>query len=132
MLRDENGDLDKVILPVYGYGLWSTLYGFMAIEDDGNTISALKFYDHAETPGLGAEVDNPGWLNQWPGKLLRDENGDLEITVAKTAPPAGEDYHVDALSGATLTSVGVDNLVRFWMGEQGFERFLNRVKAGVV
>ncbi|MEM8551313.1 MAG: Na(+)-translocating NADH-quinone reductase subunit C [Pseudomonadota bacterium] len=128
----EGGGISQVILPVHGYGLWSTLYGFMAIEADGNTVSGLIFYEHAETPGLGAEVDNPRWRNQWPGKKLRDDEGELEITVAKTAPPAGEEYHVDALSGATLTSNGVDNLVRFWMGERGFEPFLERVKAGEV
>lgn len=132
LLRDENGALDKVILPIYGYGLWSTLYGFIAVEEDGNTIYGLQFYDHAETPGLGAEVDNPRWKALWRGKELRDAEGDLEITVAKTAPAAGDKYFVDALSGATLTSRGVDNLVRFWMSERGFEPFLERVKAGEI
>ncbi|MFW2589366.1 Na(+)-translocating NADH-quinone reductase subunit C [Sagittula sp. SSi028] len=132
VLRNEDGTLDKVILPVYGYGLWSTLYGFMAIEEDGNTIYGLQFYEHAETPGLGAEVDNPRWKALWNEKKLRTENGEgeLAITVAKTPPPAGREYFVDALSGATLTSRGVDSLVRFWMGERGFEPFLERVRAG--
>ncbi|MFV0473607.1 MAG: Na(+)-translocating NADH-quinone reductase subunit C [Pikeienuella sp.] len=132
LLRDANGALDKVILPVYGYGLWSTLYGFIAVEEDGDTIFGLQFYDHAETPGLGAEVDNPRWKALWRGKKLHDANGDLAITVAKTAPPAGPDHFVDALSGATLTSRGVDNLVRFWLSERGFKPFLERVKAGEI
>ncbi|MDB6177566.1 Na(+)-translocating NADH-quinone reductase subunit C [Paracoccus sp. Z330] len=134
LLRNEDGSLDKVILPVYGYGLWSTLYGFIAVEEDGNTIYGLQFYEHAETPGLGAEVDNPRWKALWNDKLLRtdDGKGELAITVAKTAPPAGEDYHIDALSGATLTSRGVDNLIRFWMSERGFEPFLERVRAGEI
>lgn len=130
LLRDESGALDKVILPVYGYGLWSTLYGFIAVEEDGNTIYGLQFYEHAETPGLGAEVDNPRWKALWRDKKLRDGEGNLAITVAKTPPPAGRDHFVDALSGATLTSRGVDNLVRFWMSERGFEPFLERVRAG--
>ncbi|MDQ2093351.1 Na(+)-translocating NADH-quinone reductase subunit C [Rhodalgimonas zhirmunskyi] len=132
LLRDADGALDKVILPVYGYGLWSTLYGFIAIEEDGNTIYGLQFYDQAETPGLGAEVDNPRWKALWRDKKLRTEDGagELAITVAKSPPPEGRDYYVDALSGATLTSRGVDNLVRFWMSERGFEPFLKRVRAG--
>ena len=131
LLNDEAGNLDKVILPIHGYGLWSTLYGFIALEENGNDIFGLQFYDHAETPGLGAEVDNPRWKAMWPGKKLRNDEGDLKITVAKGVPsPDMERHHIDALAGATLTSVGVDNLVRFWMGENGFARFLENLKAG--
>ena len=132
LLRDENDGVDKVILPVHGYGLWSTLYGFIALEENGNDIFGLQFYQHGETPGLGAEVDNPRWKALWPGKRLRDDEGELQITVAKSVPPAGADYHIDALAGATLTSVGVDNLVRFWMGEEGYAPFLDRMKAGEI
>jgi Na+-transporting NADH:ubiquinone oxidoreductase subunit C len=132
LLRNEDGSLDKVILPIHGYGLWSTLYGFIALEENGNDIYGLQFYQHAETPGLGAEVDNPKWKALWGGKKLADDNGDLQITVAKTAPPAGDEYFIDALAGATLTSVGVDNLVKFWMGEEGFGPFLDKLKAGEV
>lgn len=132
LLRKENGDLDKVVLPLHGYGLWSTLYGYIALESNGNDIYGLQFYQHAETPGLGAEVDNPRWKALWHGKKLRDDEGVLQITVAKNPPPAGEDYFVDGLSGATLTSRGVDNLVRFWMGDAGYEPFLTNLKAGVV
>lgn len=132
LLRDDEGAIDKVILPVHGYGLWSTLYGYIAIEENGNDIAGLQFYEHGETPGLGAEVDNPRWKAQWRGKKLIDSQGDLAITVAKTAPPAGEEYHVDALSGATLTSNGVDNLVRFWMGEAGYAPFLENLRSGDV
>ncbi len=130
ILRDETNAIDKVILPIHGYGLWSTLYGFVAIEENGNDIFALQFYEHAETPGLGAEVDNPRWKALWNGKKLMDENGELQITVAKTASAAGADHHVDALAGATLTSDGVNNLVKFWMGEEGFGPFLDNLKEG--
>ncbi len=128
LLNDDAGNLDKVILPIYGYGLWSTLYGFIALEENGNDIFGLQFYEHAETPGLGAEVDNPRWKAMWNGKKLRDESGELQITVAKGT--GHEDHHIDALAGATLTSVGVDNLVRFWMGEAGFAPFLESLKEG--
>ena len=130
LLKNSDGSLDKVILPIYGYGLWSTLYGFIALEENGNDIFGLQFYEHAETPGLGAEVDNPRWKSQWKNKSLRDAKGDLMIQVAKVAKE--KRFHVDALAGATLTSNGVDNLVRFWMGEAGFAPFLRNLKAGAV
>ena len=132
LLRKQDGELDKVILPIKGYGLWSTLYGFIALEKNGNDIYGLQFYQHGETPGLGAEVDNPRWKALWRDKKLFDDSGTLQITVAKTPPPAGPEHHVDALAGATLTSRGVDNLVRFWMGEQGYGPFLKRLQAGAV
>lgn len=131
LLQDENGALDKVVLPLWGYGLWSTLYGFVAIEEDGNEIYGLQFYDHGETPGLGAEVDNPNWKSQWQGKKLTDSTGELRITVAKGTPSADMiDHQIDALAGATLTSTGVDNLVKFWMGEQGYAPFLVKLQQG--
>ena len=132
LLRDDAGAIDKVIMPIHGYGLWSTLYGFIAMEANGNDIFGLQFYDHGETPGLGAEIDNPRWKALWPGKKLRDEEGALQITVAKSPPPAGADFHIDALAGATLTSVGVDNLVRFWMGEAGYAPFLSKLQSGEI
>ncbi|MBO9467118.1 Na(+)-translocating NADH-quinone reductase subunit C [Pelagimonas phthalicica] len=132
ILRDEAGAIDKVILPLHGYGLWSTLYGFIALEENGNDIFGLQFYEHAETPGLGAEVDNPRWKALWKGKKLADESGELQISVTKAAPAAGADYHVDALAGATLTSAGVHNLVNFWMGEAGYAPFLTNLKAGKI
>jgi Na+-transporting NADH:ubiquinone oxidoreductase subunit C len=128
LLKKDDGSLDKVILPIHGYGLWSTLYGFIALEDNLNDIFGLQFYQHAETPGLGAEVDNPKWKAQWKGKKLNNENGELMIQVAKTQKY--KDHHIDALAGATLTSNGVDNLVRFWMGKDGFQKFLNNLKNG--
>ncbi len=132
LLRDDAGEIDKVILPIHGYGLWSTLYGFIALEENGNDIFGLQFYEHAETPGLGAEVDNPRWKALWNGKKLADESGALAISVTKAAPAAGKDYHIDALAGATLTTVGVHNLVNFWMGEAGYKLFLDNLKAGNV
>ena len=128
LLKKEDGSLDKIILPIHGYGLWSTLYGFIALEKNGNDIFGLQFYQHAETPGLGAEVDNPKWKAQWKGKKLNNDNGELMITVAKTQK--NKEHHIDALAGATLTSNGVDNLVKFWMGEAGFKKFLKNLQNG--
>lgn len=132
LLRDDAGAIDKVVMPIHGYGLWSTLYGFIALEANGNDIYGLQFYQHGETPGLGGEIDNPRWKGLWPGKKLADEDGILQITVAKSPPPAGPEFHIDALAGATLTSVGVDNLVRFWMGEAGYAPFLSNLQSGEI
>ena len=126
----ENGDqIDKIILPIHGYGLWSTLYGFMALEGDGNTVAGLGFYEHAETPGLGGEVDNPNWKAQWTGKQVY--NGDaVALRLVKGGADRSDSYGVDALSGATLTSRGVDNLLKFWMSDAGFKPFLDNLKQG--
>ena len=132
LVENPQGDIEKVILPIRGYGLWSTLYGFIALESDGNTIAGLGFYEHGETPGLGGEVDNPRWKAFWPGKqVYRD--GEVEIGLVKgSVDPADVDasWEVDGLAGATLTSKGVTNLVHFWLGKNGFEPFLNNLRAG--
>lgn len=126
----ESGDqIEKIILPIHGYGLWSTLYGFMALEGDGNTVAGLGFYEHAETPGLGGEVDNPNWKAQWPGKQVYDEDK-VALRLVKGGADRSDSYGVDGLSGATITSRGVDNLLKFWMSDAGFKPFLDNVKLG--
>lgn len=125
---------ELIILPVEGKGLWSTLYGFLALAPDGNTIKGLTFYEHAETPGLGGEIDNPRWKALWPGRKVLDKNNKLAIKVVKgTAGSVEEDpHHVDGLSGATLTSRGVSEALNFWLGENGWGPFLDRVRSGGV
>jgi Na+-transporting NADH:ubiquinone oxidoreductase subunit C len=126
----QDGDnIEKVVLPVHGYGLWSTLYGFIALEGDMNTIVGFGFYSHAETPGLGGEVDNPKWKSQWIGKEIYDDEGNVAITVMKAQAEQGNPHQVDGLSGATLTSRGVHNLVRFWVGDQAFGSLLTKLKS---
>jgi len=129
--RDSTGKLDKIILPIHGYGLWSTLYGFVALKNDFNTVVGLGFYEHAETPGLGGEVDNPKWKALWPGKKIYDDQNNVSIAlvkgnVDKSRPEAV--HQVDALSGATLTSHGVSNLTQFWLGKEGFGPFLEKLR----
>lgn len=132
LVEGEGGDIDKIILPVRGYGLWSTLYGFLALEADGNTVAGLGFYEHGETPGLGGEVDNPRWKAFWPGKqVYRD--GEVELSLVKGSvdrASAQADWQVDGLSGATLTSRGVTNLINYWMGDDGFAPFLENLRKG--
>ncbi len=128
---EQDGKLESLILPVRGYGLWSTLHGFMAVKADLNTVVGFGFYQHAETPGLGGEVDNPKWKALWPGKTLFDDAGKPVIRIVKGGvdPASAEAGHqVDALAGATLTSNGVDRLLQFWLGEQGFGPYLAKLR----
>ena len=121
MLR-EDGEIDKIVLPVHGYGLWSTLYGFVSLEGDMNTVSGITFYEHGETAGLGGEVDNPKWKALWLGKQVYSD-GKVTLKVIKgTVNPDSRmaKYQVDGISGATLTSRGVANLVAYWLGDQAF------------
>ena len=131
-LVEEAGQLDKIILPIRGYGLWSTLYGFIALEADATTVAGIGFYQHGETPGLGGEIDNPNWKALWHDKQVYDD-GELAIEVVKGAvdPNAPQAEHrVDGLSGATLTTRGVSNLVQFWLGEYGYQPFLENLRRG--
>ncbi len=131
----EHGELKALILPIEGYGLWGTLYGYIALAPDARTIVGITFYQHKETPGLGGEVDNPRWKALWPGRLAFDDRGNPAISVKKGAAGSVEEdpYRVDGLSGATITSRGVTALVRFWLGDNGFGPYLTiyRAQAGV-
>jgi Na+-transporting NADH:ubiquinone oxidoreductase subunit C len=129
LLKDEDSQLEKIILPIRGYGLWGTLYGYIAIDKDLNTIRGLEFYEHKETPGLGAEVDNPKWKALWDGKKIY-KDGEIEIAVIKGKVDQSNkmaDYQVDGLSGATLTSRGVTNMLAFWFSESGYRETLNKI-----
>jgi len=129
ILRDEVGTIDKLVLPIRGYGLWGTLYGYISIEEDFNTVSGIEFYDHKETPGLGAEVDNPKWKAQWKGKKIYKDNK-VNLAVIKGKVEAGDSessYKIDGLSGATITSRGVTNMVAYWFGESGYSPLLREL-----
>jgi len=130
-LLTEGDTIKQVVLPVHGYGLWSTLYGFLSLEGDFNTITGLRFYEHAETPGLGGEVDNPKWRAKWDGKKVFDEEGNVEIRVVRgyvDEKTANAEHKVDGLSGATLTSNGVTNLLQYWLGDHGFGPYLKNMR----
>jgi Na+-transporting NADH:ubiquinone oxidoreductase subunit C len=129
-LEDENGSLKMLIIPVEGKGLWSTLYGFLSLDADMETIEGITFYKHGETPGLGGEVDNPNWKALWKERKAFDKDGDVDIAVIKghAGPPSEDPHHVDGLSGATLTSKGVSALVQFWLGDNGFGPYINKVR----
>ena len=130
-VKDDRGETMMVVLPIKGYGLWSTLYGFLAVDADGTTIRGITYYQHGETPGLGGEVDNPSWKAKWPGRQIYDDGGDVEIEVIKgqAGPPSSDPYNVDGLSGATITSRGVTNMLQFWLGENGFGPYLEQLRS---
>lgn len=175
-LVEKENQLQTIILPVSGYGLWSTLHGFLALESDANTVVGLGFYEHAETPGLGGEVDNLRWKAIWSGKKIYNlseayspmnkldkeavdksyPDADYSVDSLSSASSASRGvvskgqvpliklvkgivdkshpdaiYSVDGLSGATLTSRGVTNLVQYWTGDQGFQKYLDRLRKGV-
>jgi Na+-transporting NADH:ubiquinone oxidoreductase subunit C len=135
LARNDEGTLEQVILPFYGKGLFSTLYGFLSIDaTDFETVRGLTYYEHGETPGLGGEVDQPKWKALWAGKKLYNEKGEVAVHLVKAAAMAPPDdpaanYEVDALSGATLTSNGVTDMIRYWFGPDGFQPFLDNLKA---
>lgn len=130
-LAMQGGNAEKIILPVYGKGLWSTLYGFISLDRDLKTIQGITFYEHAETPGLGGEIDNPRWKNIWKGKQAFDDKGNLRIKVIKGVVDTSRQesaYQIDGLSGATRTTHGIDALVRFWLGSDGYGQFLKKLE----
>lgn len=132
LVRDEQKQIQQVVLPVYGNGLWSVMHAFVALETDGRTIRGITYYDHGETPGLGGEIENPNWQAQFVGKRVLNDEGQPALRVVKGSARAGDMYAVDGLSGATLTSNGVQRSFDFWMGESGFGPFLNRVREGAL
>jgi Na+-transporting NADH:ubiquinone oxidoreductase subunit C len=129
-LLEQDGEVERIVLPVHGYGLWSTLYGFIALEGDGNTVAGITFYEHTETAGLGGEVDNPAWKALWMGKkIYANDQVAFEVVKGNVDPTSAKgQYQVDALSGATLTSRGVQNMVSYWMGNNGFGTILKNLQ----
>lgn len=128
----KDGDrVSKYILPVKGYALWSTMYGFICLEADATTACNISFYEHAETPGLGGEIDNKKWQASWAGKQVADSTGAPKLHLIKgqvTSATPDAQYKIDGLAGATLTSIGVTNMIHFWLGEDGFGSYLHNIR----
>ncbi len=131
LVKDEDGKVVKYVFPIRGKGLWSILKGFLAVDNDVNTISGLTYYEHGETPGLGGEVDAKWWKELWrdpddPKKVF-DSDGKVVIHLVKGAAEPNDEYAVDGLSGATITSRGVTKMLEFWMGPDGFGPFIDHL-----
>lgn len=129
IMKSESGEVEKYVFPVRGYGLWSMMKGFLAVEPDLQTIAGLTFYEHAETPGLGGEIKSERFKSQWPGKQIYGDQGDVRVQVVKAAPD--DQYSIDALTGATITSNGVSKMMEYWLGEQGFGPYIKQKKGSL-
>jgi Na+-transporting NADH:ubiquinone oxidoreductase subunit C len=130
LVKDDQGHLDTIVLPIVGSGLWDLMYGFVGLAPDLNTVRSVVYSDLKETPGLGAEVLNPKWKALWPGKKMYNEQGEAAIQLVKGGAKKGDIHGVDALSGATLTSNGVTRTLRFWLGSEGYGPFVTKFKDG--
>lgn len=123
----KDGVVDQIVLHIYGKGLWGTMKGFLALDKDTKTVRGFNYYAHSETPGLGGEVDNPKWIAQWPGKVVYDENWKPAVDVLKSVVPEGApnfEHKIDGLSGATITSVGIEGTFNYWLSYEGYGKFL--------
>lgn len=130
MVWDEDA-LDRVIMPVQGAGMWSMLYGYIALEPDFTTVAGMTFYEQNETPGLGDQITHGHWLEQWPGKQVYDDTGEPQFRVNEGVVEAGSvhaPFQVDGLTGATVTGNAVTGLVRYWFGDHGYKGFLDHMK----
>jgi Na+-transporting NADH:ubiquinone oxidoreductase subunit C len=130
LVKGDGDSVEKYVFPIRGKGLWSILKGFIAVETDFQTIAGLTYYEHGETPGLGGEVDNTSWKEKWIGKAIYGDSGDVEIEVIKGIADADDKYAIDGLSGATITSRGVTNMLQFWLGPEGFGPYIQNQKSG--
>lgn len=103
----------KYIIPVYGAGLWGPIWGYLSVNDDGNTVYGAYFSHQGETPGLGAEIAKPEFSDKFEGKQLYKNGAFTSIAVVKKGkqPANGEDY-VDGISGGTITSKGVESMMK--------------------
>lgn len=126
--RNTAGELNQIVLPIHGAGLWGPIFGLLTLDKDLNTIKGVNFYQHKETPGLGSRIEEPKWQATWVDKELYNEDGSMKMAVTKAG--TAREGQVDGISGATLTIRGVNNLLQFWMGDNGFKPFLDNLKAG--
>lgn len=129
LVKDEQDQTQQVILPIYGTGLWSVMYGLVSVQPDGNTINGITYYQHGETPGLGGEIENPNWASLFKGKKLFDEQHQPAIRIVKGQAPQDE-HSIDGLSGATLTGNGVQGTFNYWFSKDGFGPYLEKLHSG--
>lgn len=122
--------------PIVGKGLWSTLYGYLSVEPDARTVRGITFYKHGETPGLGAEIEQTWFQNNFKGKKIWDETTQRlrPVAVAKGAVEGQysggrENFYVDGISGATMTSKGVTEMIAREL--EKYEPYFSKVRKGV-
>ena len=128
LVKDKDNKIQQVIIPVAGKGAKSMMHAFLSLGLDGRTVNNLYYYQQRETPFLGARVKDENWRQQWPGKKVADDNGTPALKIVQEKSGKNDEYTVDGISGATLTSTGVEKSINYWIGEQGYGPFLQRLK----
>ena len=115
----------KYILPVYGVGLWGPIWGYLSLNEDKNTVYGVLFDHKGETPGLGAEITTPKFQKPFSGKTIFDNSTLKSITVKKGGNATGA-HEVDAISGGTITSKGVETMIADYL--KCYEQFLKQIQ----
>jgi Na+-transporting NADH:ubiquinone oxidoreductase subunit C len=122
-----DGQTERIVLPVFGRGMWSTIYGAVTLRGDFRTIAGVLFYEHGETPGIGDRIENPAWLAQWRGKQIFDDAGEVCFNIGgREIGPC----NIDGITGATVTVSSIDDMIRDWFGPNGYGPYLRRLAAG--
>ncbi|MCA8988328.1 MAG: Na(+)-translocating NADH-quinone reductase subunit C [Planctomycetaceae bacterium] len=139
LLRDTSGKIDQIVLPIRGKGLWSTMWGLLALDGDGKTVRGLTFYSDGETPGLGGEINNQRWKESWAKadcpKVLYDASGNVQISLYKgalTCETPNSEHLFEALGGATITTRGVESMMHYWLGDHGYKTLIGNLVSGNV
>ena len=130
--HEENSDkVISYIFPLYGAGLWNTIWGYLALQPDLNTIEGVTFSHAGETPGLGARITETGVQSRYRGKEIFGEKGELEGVIMQKGE--GRDYSndphkVDGLSGSTITANGLNRMVVNYLGY--YQAYMDNLKSG--
>jgi len=127
-----DGRIEGYAFPISGKGLWSTIYGYLAMKPDGKTVLGITFYKHGETPGLGGEIEKEWFTSNFIGKQIVDENDQLtsiQIIKGKVDPTKKDAIHqVDGISGATMTGRGVTAFLA--QDLKTYEPFFRKIRKG--
>jgi Na+-transporting NADH:ubiquinone oxidoreductase subunit C len=129
LYKNDNGDVEAYILPIYGNGLWDAIWGFVALDKDLNTIKGAVFDHRGETPGLGARIAEDAVQSRFVGKEVYGPNGELvSVSMMKGEgnPTESMDAHtVDGLAGATITARGVNNMLQNYL--EHYQSYLQKI-----
>jgi len=128
-LRYDDATIERVVLPMYGRGMWSTIHLFLVLDASLTRIVKLYIVEHGETPGIGDRIESADWLARWPGKRAYGDDGSVILRIGGS-PNDPNESRVDGITGATVTVSALDDLVRYWLGEDGFGPFLRGLRQG--